>query len=515
MQAVDQAEIVEFLKQAMPASSTDEAARVIHTHISVIVLRGERAWKMKRAVRLPYADFSTVKLRSAACDAELSLNRRTAPSLYLGVRRITREADGRLALEGRGELVETIVEMRRFDEDTLFSRLAASNRLERPMLTSLARKLAAFHSEAEICPEKEGASRITGILDLNEQCDDMTQVLGHEAVAQLRAALRAGLERHRALLDKRAATGRIRRCHGDLHLRNICLVDGEPTPFDCIEFNEWLATTDVLYDLAFLLMDLWQMGRRGEANWVMNRYMDETDEADGLPLLPYFMALRASIRAQVACTQIRMSPDPAQQESVRDEARAYLDLALQLLRPSPARLVAIGGLSGSGKSTVAAAIAHHLGPAPGARVLATDRIRKRLAGVPVESTLPPHTYTAESSARVYDTLYRLAADTLEHGHAVIADGVFSSPDERNRIRKCAADASVPFDGIWLAADPDTLLARVNARRNDPSDATTAVVLAQLQRHAAPPDWALVTAGGSPDVTSQSVMSVLGVACDGD
>lgn len=512
MQAVEQAEILEFLKQAMPVSQADEAATVIRTHISVVVLRGERAWKMKRAVRLPYADFSTVGLRYAACSEEVRLNRRTAPSLYLGVRRITREGDGRLAVDGDGTLVEAVVEMRRFDEDTLFSRLAASNRLERPMLTALARKLAAFHADAEICREKDGAGRIAGILELNEQCGDMAPVLGGEPVARLRSALRAGLERHRALLDERAAGGRIRRCHGDLHLRNICLVDGEPTPFDCIEFNEWLATTDVLYDLAFLLMDLWQMGRRTEANWVMNRYMDETGDAGGLPLLPYFMALRASIRAQVTCTGIRLSSGSTPQDELRAEARSYLDLALRLLRPASARLIAIGGLSGSGKSTTAAAIAPYLGPAPGARVLATDRIRKRLAGVPAESTLPPHTYTAESSARVYDTLYRLTAETLKLGYAVIADGVFANPDERSRIEKCAAEASAPFHGIWLSADPETLLARVNARRNDPSDATATVVRAQLERHSAPTEWNQVTAGGDADATARSVMNMLDAAC---
>lgn len=503
----DQSEVVEFLKRRSQAATAGNDASVIQTHISIVVLRGDRAWKLKRALRLPYADFSTVALRAAACEAEVRLNRRTAPSLYLGVRRITREPGGALTIDGDGELVETVVEMRRFDEDTVFSRLAAAGRLDRPMLSSLARNIAAFHAQADVLEGSQGAQRFTDILDLNEQCADMAPVLGEAPVNALRGALRAALEDHRECLDARAAAGKVRRCHGDLHLNNLCLVDGEPTLFDCIEFNDTLATTDVLYDLAFLLMDLWQAGRQADANWVMNRYMDACDESDGLPLLPCFMALRASIRAQVLCTQARM-PLATQAAETRAQAQAYLELALRLLRPVAPRLVAIGGLSGSGKSTVAAAIAHRVGAPPGARILATDRIRKRLAGVPAEATLPAHTYTAESSARVYRVLCDETARTLESRYSVIADAVFSKDHERERIAECAAGAGVPFHGFWLTADPATLLARVEARRNDPSDATASVVLAQLERHAPPQTWSSVVAGGTADATAETVMTLL-------
>ena len=500
-------EVLAFLSGRLRASG-EGAPETIRTHISVLLLGGDRVYKLKRAIRLPYLDFSTPELRLEACRREVSLNRRTAPALYLGARRITREADGALALDGRGELVDAAVEMRRFAEDTLFTRLAQAGRLDRPLLTALARTIAAFHAQAERVPGEDGAQRLLEVLELNEQCPDMAPAFGTRPVEALRAALRSAWGRHAPQLDERARRGRVRRCHGDLHLRNLCLLDGQPTLFDCIEFSESIATIDVLYDLAFLLMDLWQAGLRAEANWVMNRYMDESGDTEGLPLLPFFMALRASIRAQVLSTQAAQ-PDAARRDLI-PQARAYLDLAMELLRPAPGRLVAIGGLSGSGKSTVAAAIAHHVGAAPGARILSSDRIRKRIAGVAPEIPLPPDSYTQESSDRVYATLVAEAGHTLALGHACIADAVFSRQEERRAIGHCAAEAGVPFHGIWLEADPHTLVARVRGRRNDPSDATEDVVLAQVRRHARPMGCHMVQAGTDGAATRAAVLAALGI-----
>ncbi|MFA7668285.1 MAG: AAA family ATPase [Burkholderiaceae bacterium] len=507
MQHGDQSDILDFLKNAPVDVGNAGEVRIIQTHISIIVLKGDKAFKLKRAIVLPYADFSTAALRAATCEQEVILNRRTAPTLYLGTRRITRENDGQLAFDGQGELVDAVVEMRRFDEDTLFSRLAAAGRLDRPLLTALARNIAEFHAQAEIIRTDAGADPIAAVLTLNEQCTAMEPVLGVAATQGLRAALRSRLKTHRKLLDSRARAGRIRRCHGDLHLRNLCLVDGQPTLFDCIEFSDAFANIDVLYDLAFLLMDLLRANLPAEANLVMNRYMDECDEADGLALLPFFMALRASIRAQVLATQAEL-PDTQDRSAVGSEARAYLKLAMGLLQPVPLRLVAVGGLSGSGKSTVAAAIAHRIAAAPGARILATDRIRKRMAGVPAESPLPAGHYTQEASDRVYATMAEHASATLAGGWSVIADAVFARPEERLRIARCAAETSLPFHGIWLEAAPDALIARVEARRNDASDAGVDVVRAQLKKHGPAVEWTIVPAGGTPADTAAAVAALL-------
>ena len=481
-----QSEITDFLIGGSASRADDDKARVIGTHISVVVLKGKTAWKLKRPLHLPYADFSSPELRLAACKRELQLNRRTAASLYKAVRRITREGDGSLAFDGTGELVDAVVEMARFDEDTLFSRLATNGGLTRPLLSILAQDIAGFHRQAEVRCE-DGAANIAAVLELNEQSDQLEVVLGEAHVGRLRRALRAGLDTYSHRLTARGEAGRIRLCHGDLHLRNICLVEGRPTLFDCIEFNDALATADVLYDLAFLLMDLWQVGLREEANWVMNRYVDESEDDEDLYLLPYFMALRASIRAQVLATQA-LTLEGQEHEELVDEAGTYLQLALQLLAFEAPRMLAIGGLSGSGKSTLASAVAHRLGPAPGARVLSSDRIRKTLAGVSAETQLAESHYSMEASRRVYATLYAKAGDTLRSGHAVVADAVFARDDERAAIEECAVQAGIPFQGVWLEADVKTLMARVQARRNDPSDATVQVLEAQLKRGVGTPAW---------------------------
>jgi uncharacterized protein len=308
-----------------------------------------------------------------------------------------------------------------------------------------------------------------------------TAVFSADRVHVLESELYKGLERLGPLLDEREKTGKVRRCHGDLHLRNICLLDGSPILFDCLEFNEDLATTDVLYDLAFLLMDLWHRRLRAEANWVFNRYFDAAEEDEGVALLPFFMAIRATVRAHVGAAQAGDKDTAALKE-----AGAYFDLACDLMNFSPAEMVAVGGFSGSGKSSVAAAVADQLGPPPGARVLSSDRIRKRLFGVPAEMRLPVQAYEPDVSRRVYAEQARTAATYLKNGHAVIADAVFDRAEDRQRIEAAASDVT-RFKGFWLEAPLEVLIDRVNSRVGDPSDATSSVLRQQVSR-AQPAEW---------------------------
>jgi aminoglycoside phosphotransferase family enzyme/predicted kinase len=503
---VDQQETIAFITSggAFPAAARPE---LIETHISLVFLCGPRAIKLKRAVRLAYVDFSTPERRLAACERELALNRRTAPALYQAVHRITRRADGGLTLNGDGPLVDAVVEMVRFDQDGLLERLAVRNELTKPMLTRLANRIAAFHASAEIDPSSQGAVRMAAVLEGNERAFAATAVFCPDATARLAAAFRARLETLSTLLDHRARAGKVRRCHGDLHLRNICLVDGEPTLFDCLEFDEALATTDVLYDLAFLLMDLWRRGRRAEANLVFNRYFDASDEEDGLPLMAFLMAVRAAVRAHVAAAQVVGGGDAASSASL-DEAHAYFALAQALLGQAPARLVAVGGLSGSGKSTVAAALAPDVGPAPGARILATDRIRKQLFGVSAETRLPQSAYRPDVSRRVYAQLGLRAERILRLGHGVVADAVFDRPDERSRIANAAAAAGAAFSGVWLDADRDLLTGRVRARTGDVSDATPDVVAQQLTRSIGTITWTRARADAGADAVCASALAAI-------
>jgi aminoglycoside phosphotransferase family enzyme/predicted kinase len=508
----DQNETVAFLKSAAAFGSDGrDDVRTVTTHISLVLLIGARAIKLKRAVRLPYVDFSTPERRLAACEQELLLNRRTAPALYRAVRRVTREPDGRLALDGVGVLVDAVVEMARFDEDSLFDRMALAGELTPPLMTKLARGIAAFHAGAAIAPGSSGAARMAAVLGINGRALAMTEIFPKDDVAHLTTVSRAALAAHAALLDARARSGKVRRCHGDLHLRNICLVEDEPTLFDCLEFDEELATTDVLYDLAFLLMDLWHRGMEAHANLVFNRYLDEADEQDGLPVLPLFMAVRAVVRAHVTAAQVtaaQVADAGAEAAARREEARAYFALALRLLEPRPARLVAVGGLSGSGKSTLAAVLAPGIGPAPGARILASDRIRKRLFGVAAETRLPPEAYRPNVSEQVYGILTARAESVLRHGHGVVADAVFDRPADRSSIAEVAASAGVTFHGLWLEASPERLLRRVADRRGDASDATPEVVKDQLGRPLAAIEWPRLTADGDTEAMRAAATRII-------
>jgi len=300
------------------------------------------------------------------------------------------------------------------------------------------------------------------------------------------------------LLDRRRATGKVRRCHGDLHLRNVCLFEGRPTLFDCLEFSDELASVDVLYDLAFLLMDLEHRGLADFANLTLNRYLDLTGEDDGLAAMPLFLSLRAAIRAHVTATAMERAAGFGAKPEMAAEACRYLDLAAQFLQPRSCRLVAIGGLSGSGKSTLAAALA----PGLGARVLRSDVIRKRLFGVAPETHLPASAYTSEESRRVYQTLRRQAGDALAAGYSVIIDAVSLKPAERRSFAAVAEAAGVPFSGLWLAAPAATMEGRLRARRHDPSDASPEVLAQQLRQDPGPMDWVRVDAGtGSADCLS--------------
>lgn len=501
--ADEQAETIAFLSRPEAYGGAGPVER-IETPTSLLFLSGQYALKLKRAVTFAFLDYARVDQRHAACEAELRLNRRTAPDLYLGVEPVCRSADGALHLGGSGEPIDWVVRMRRFDQAGLFDRLAAHDALTPPLLRDLADRIAAFHEKAEPAPGHGGASAVRGVIDLiRTSMAGLEAVLGEGAGDRWHRRAVATQQRVASLLDARRTDGRVRRCHGDLHLRNICLIGGEPVLFDCIEFSDDLACIDTLYDLAFLLMDLWQRGLRLQANVVFNRYVDISGDDGGLAALPLFMAMRAGVRAHVCASAAMMRNDAAEGEA----ARQYMAAAFDCLETRPARIVAIGGLSGTGKSTLAQALAPHLGNPPGARLLRSDVLRKRLLGVVPETRLEAEGYAPAVTKMVYARLAGQAHAAIAAGHAVVADAMFGDAREREAI----AGVGAPFDGLWLEASADVLLPRVAARAGDASDADVRVLEKQLAAGiGAPAAWRKIDAGKGARATVAAAARSLGL-----
>ncbi len=487
----DQTATIAFLKTQMGTGSAP--AEIIETHISFVFLTRDRAFKLKRAVKLPYVDFSTAGLRLGACEREVELNRRTAPDLYIGMRRITREAGGGLAFNGTGELVDAMVEMVRFDEEHLFDKMAAAGQLEPAVMSALAMAIAHFHQGAPVLHDGSGSGIMERVLEINEAAFASSHLFPSADLKELNVAFKKALRRHGPLLDVREAAGKVRRCHGDLHLRNVYLAESGPQLFDCIEFNEAIATIDTLYDLAFLLMDLWHRGLPRLANRVMNHYLDATEDEGGLTLLPFFMAIRAAIRAHVLATQVEEAETASKE--VAAAACSYLEFAIALLcSSSRPRLYAIGGLSGSGKTTVAEALAPEIAPPPGARIVESDRVRKAMFGVAAETRLGEEAYSPEISAEVYRTLATKARSILSAGGPVVVDAVFDNSARRELIEETASEIAVPFTGVWLDVGAATLRQRVAERIAGTSDATRDILDMQLRCGAGQVEWARIDAG---------------------
>lgn len=506
----DTAELIAFLTNPASYDLPVDRIETIETHAARVILAGTKAYKIKKRIKLPFLDFSTLPRRRAALERELELNRRHAPEIYLGLTAISRRPDATLAF-GNENPIEVALVMNRFDQTQLLAHIAAEGLLSPDIARELAGMAARYH---RALPPVNGLS---GAQIMRDTVDALATSLIADAPpeAELPAkefAARSAreLNRHSALLDARAEAGLVRRCHGDLHLGNIVLMHGRAIPFDALEFDERLATIDVLYDIAFLLMDLDVKGDRAAANAVLNAYVGlqpAGGEIEGLATLPLFLATRAAVRALVACESALQKPDG---EDAEDTARAvsYLNAANACLAPSRPLLIAVGGLSGTGKSVLALGLAPLVGPAPGALILRTDVERKRMFNVAETERLSPAHYTEEISDKVYERLYEKAVSALKAGHGVIFDGVSSKPAERQRLESIAQENGANFVGLWLEAPLETQIARINARHGDASDADVAVVHAQSRQELGAMTWTTIDAGRTPRHTLEAAMTVL-------
>jgi uncharacterized protein len=499
--AESQDEVFAFLGR--PSTHGGAEVRRIDTHAAVVFLAGERAYKVKRAVRFPFLDFSTLEKRRDACTAEIEANRPFAPGLYCSVVVIALDPDGALSLGGRGEPVEYAVEMHRFDETKTLDRLADHGAVDLALADSLARAVAAAHARA---PVVDAAPWIDALAAYVEQSDaafrEYPGLFPAAAIERLTAASREALSRIRPLLLARGTHGLVRRGHGDLHLGNIALIDGRPVPFDALEFDPLVASGDVLYDLAFLLMDLVERSLQPAANVVLNRYLAETrrtEDLDALATLPFLMSMRAAIRAKVTAARATVAP-ASDRSAIEKSAMTYFALAAALIAPPPPTLVAIGGLSGTGKSVLARALAPELTPTPGAVVLRSDVERKALFGVAETEHPPPDAYTPDVTERTYAALANKARRVTSAGHSAIVDAVFAAPAERAAMAAVATAANVAFRGLFLTADLVTRVARVGHRFGDASDADVIVATRQEGYALGTMDWSAVDASGTPAQT---------------
>jgi uncharacterized protein len=496
---IDQGSALCFLARAEPGM------RRVDTHASIVFLGKDRVLKVKRAVRLPFLDYSTLEKRKHACDDELKVNTPFAPHLYRRVVPITQGEAG-LAIDGKGTPVEWAVEMARFDETLGLDRVAATTELQPVLAGALADVIHRAHDQSAPAQGRSWLDSIAGIINRNTARFRTADRLPGDAVDRLDALSHAALAAQAPLLAARADTGCVRRCHGDLHLGNIVLIDGKPVMFDAIEFDPVIATTDILYDLAFPLMDLIHFGQAAAANGLFNRYLETADEAsrNALPLFPLFLSIRAAIRAQVLFTKSEQGED---NPSVWNEAKNYFDLAVRLIDPEPPCMVAIGGLSGTGKSILAREIAPLLGPPPGALIVRSDVIRKAFFGVPETTRLPSSAYEPAVTKAVYAALIKRAHHTAEQGCSVVLDAAFLRPEERAAF--AATAPAVRHTGLFLEASRATRLARIDARKNDASDATAAIAVAQEAMTEGNLDWPRIDAGGTPAETLARCAPFLG------
>jgi aminoglycoside phosphotransferase family enzyme/predicted kinase len=502
-----QSEVFAFLSDPATHHLREPVVR-IDTHGAAVFLAGGDVYKVKRAVRFAFMDFSTLAKRRAACDSEIAVNRRNAPELYLGVVAITR-SDAGLALGGQGEIVEWAVHMLRFDEARTLDRLALRGELDLGLVARLASAIEAAHRAAPVAMGKDTTGtfrhQMEQALDGLAAAPDLFPVT---AVAGLRASMRAGFARVEPVLREREALGFTRRCHGDLHLGNIVMVEDRPVLFDAIEFDDAIATCDLLYDFAFVLMDLWTRQLRHEASHLLARYLwlgtDIEHQLDGLAALPLFLSLRAAIRAEV--TALR----PGDRTALAPRARPYLEAARDFLVEAPVELVAIGGLSGTGKSVLAEALAAWIGRPPGAVHLRSDIERKRLEGRREGERLPSMAYQAESTVRTYEWLRRLAARALAAGQSVVVDATHRRPDDRAALREVARRRGARFTGLWLDAPSAVRQARVAARRHDASDATPEIAAAQDCDEIGALDWHRLDVSGPLEGVLEAALAAIGI-----
>ena len=457
-----------------------QSAQIYRTHISSVIACGQYAYKCKRPIKLPFADFSTLELRQHDCLRELSINRRTAPDIYLDVIPISGSVS-KPRLEGSGATLDWAVKMRRFKQSALLSHLITRDKITRPMACALGQHLARFGSALpRLRPEVTAKHR--PVIDwLLESLSEISSIFPEEdhTAQKIASWAKRRARQQLGLIEQRRQEGKFRDCHGDLHLGNLVKQGATIVAFDALEFNYALSQIDILNDIAFAFMDLLAHDRADLAWAMMNQWCEQTADYDGLPLLRYYTLYRAVVRAKVQAL--------TQRQANHETFKRYWFLAKRLISPSnPPRLILVAGLSGSGKSTVATDLVNSLS---GIQIRA-DVIRKQLFADRLHD--PAKLYARQVSRKVYARLAQIANQLLTEKMTVIVDATFLAQADIDRFNRLATKHNTHLHLLWCEAPIAVLERRIQRRAKqglDPSDATVDVLHKQIARlNAHPIEW---------------------------
>lgn len=455
---------------------------LIETHISLVILTGDFAYKIKKPVDLGFLDFSTLAARKYYCEEELRLNRRLAPQIYLAVIPIggSPAAPRPGAADG---VFEYAVQMRQFPQAAQLDNRLAAGELSAAQVDAVADMVAGFHERAGPSADPAAGSPDAVLAPFRDNLEALGTQLD-ESGAEPLTALDDWLTRHQASLEpmfaSRREQGRVRDVHGDLHLRNLAWIDDEPVAFDCIEFDPALRTIDVMNDIAFTVMDLHFHEQHVLAWRLLNRYLETGGDYEGLAVMGFYLAYRACVRAKIDAIRAGQGSGGAAAEAMAS-ARRHLDLAAGFVHERRGRLVITRGMSGSGKSRGSVQL---LAPLEAIR-LRSDVERKRLAGMAAgdsgRADWAEGIYDPAMTARTYARLAELARTVLASGRSAIVDATFADAGQRRQFRALAESMQVPFHILEFTAPARVLRERVAGRSGGASDADLAVLERQLEQ----------------------------------
>jgi len=461
---------------------------LLQTHVSYVLLTGEVAYKVKKPVNFGFLDYSTLEKRHHFCQEELRLNQRGAGDLYLDVLPITLTGDT-YQLNGRGEPVEYVLRMRQFPQSALLLDQFEKGKVTVAQMQALAEVVAAFHAGAETNDHIRSYGTVAQIrLAIDENFQQTTSYIDRDGYGpqtrqqydETQAYCDRFFQDHAEWFAQRLEADRIRECHGDLHLRNICYWQHRFYLFDCIEFNEPFRFVDVMYDVAFTVMDLEARDRPDLANAFLNAYLEQTGDWQGLHVLPLYLSRQAYVRAKVTSFLLDdPGIGPAEKQSAWQTAAHYYHLAWHYTRHTQGQIILMSGLSGSGKSTVAGILARHLGQqGRGAIHLRSDAVRKHLAGIPLRQRGGDDLYTPEMTAKTYDCLCQLGLQLASQGYPVILDAKYDRQALRQPVLTQAIAQGIPVHILHCDAPPSVLETRLHQRTGDIADATVAILQQQ-------------------------------------